>query len=76
MLGYITDGTKDETVSFNAQNISSYVLNLAVPYIADPEAMDPQIAAEWKALCRAYHDALAEMSAEGKIFTFNITTVS
>lgn len=76
MLGYITDGTKDETVRFNAGDIGSYVLNLAVPYIADPEAMDPQTAAEWKALCRAYHDALAEMSAESKIFTFNITTVS
>ncbi|WP_215769009.1 DUF4214 domain-containing protein [Gluconobacter sp. P5B12] len=75
MLGYTTDGTKDDTVSFNSENIGSYVLNLAVPYIADPEAMDPQTAAEWKALCRAYHDALAEMSAEGKIFTFNINAV-
>ncbi|MDI6654226.1 hypothetical protein QMA67_15015 [Gluconobacter japonicus] len=48
-------------MSFNAGDIGSYVLNLAVPYIADPEAMDPQIAAEWKALCRAYHDALARL---------------
>ncbi|MFT9297309.1 MAG: hypothetical protein ABF542_04280 [Gluconobacter sp.] len=76
MLGYITDGTKDETVRFDKEDIGSYVLNLAVPYIADPEAMDPQTAAEWKALCRAYHDVLAEMSAEGKIFTFNINAVS
>lgn len=53
------------------------MLDLAVPYVTDPETMDDQTRAEWKALCRAYHDAMSEVpAASGKSLTFNINPVS
>ncbi|MFT9330590.1 MAG: hypothetical protein ABF533_01010, partial [Acetobacter persici] len=75
MLGYKGDQTKDGTVSFDRADISSFALNVGVPYITDPTTMDDQTRAEWKALCRAYHDAQTEMATENEIFTFNINPV-
>ena len=75
MIKYDEDRSKISNLTFDQDQIQSYALNLAVPWITSPEQMDGTLSREWKELCFAYHQAIKDVAASGKSLSFTINTV-
>ncbi|MFT8680711.1 MULTISPECIES: hypothetical protein [Acetobacteraceae] len=65
----------DDKLVFTQDDIKSYSLDLAVPWVEDPTKMDQQLSKEWQELCYAYHESFNLVAPTGKSLIFTINTV-